>query len=463
MNEAHVLIVVAYAVLMIFVGMYPSSKISGKDAFLISNRSLHGASSGFTIAASKIGGGLLVTYSTLFFVFGVQAFWLFVGYIIGYFIFYLFARKIHKESKKNNYYTMADYFRDKYGSSAGITVGVLCTISIGGWILTNLIAGGMLLSSISGWSSLFTTTTLAIVIASYLVAGGFNAVVRTDVIQFFSLIIIGIIIAIALYQSNGAVTKEAIPVLGENSLPIGQIISFILIGIIFPMGSAELWQRVYAADTEKDYFRATIIASVSFALIGIVLSFVCYKLMMIGGMSHLPEELRLVSGVANLVNDIHPLLSTLWFLAFAAAILSSADTFIYTTASSAVQDIFLRTNLINKTDVVQWIRYTIVILALLGVIGSVVFKDIVSVTFYFLGLSLVLGVAGYISMLNKNIKGITLIIPIVLAFVVSSVYSFMNGISITTSIVALGTTVVVFIFELVVIYIGRFFNKQRGS
>lgn len=449
MDLLQIEIILIYTLIILFAGIRPASKMKGKDTFLISNRLLPGSSNGYSIAASKIGGGLLITYSTIFFIYGLQAFWVFIGYILGYFVFYYFARKIHQESREHQYYTMADYFHHHYGKSAGIAIGILCTLSVGGWILTNLIAGGMLLSIISGWPTLLTTSLLAIIIAAYLLKGGFNSVVRTDVIQFFSLIIIGFIISIALYQTDDPLSPATVSIWGSETLPIGKIIFFIVIGLLFPMGSAELWQRVYAANSSKDYFKATTIASLSFFVFGSLLSFICYQLMTVESLQNIAPELRLVTGIAEIMNSIHPSLSALWFVVFFAAILSSADTFIYTTASSAVQDIALRMGWIKETEVLRWIRFSIILLAVFGVIGSVIFEDIVSVTFYFLGLTLILATVAYATWISNKLTTRALLIPMATGFIAATYSAIFQGISLTTSMLALAVTLGTLLIQLI--------------
>ena len=90
MNPEYLLIVAIVLAIYLIVGIFPFSK-SNRENYLISGRKLKGFSNGFSIAASKIGGGLLVTYSTLFFAFGWSAFFYFIGIIIGYIFFYIFC------------------------------------------------------------------------------------------------------------------------------------------------------------------------------------------------------------------------------------------------------------------------------------------------------------------------------------------------------------------------------------
>jgi len=69
MTFDYLIIVVIILSIYLLIGTFPIS-IPTREKFLISSRKLGGIPNGFSIAASKIGGGLLVTYSTLFFAFG---------------------------------------------------------------------------------------------------------------------------------------------------------------------------------------------------------------------------------------------------------------------------------------------------------------------------------------------------------------------------------------------------------
>jgi SSS family solute:Na+ symporter len=367
-------------------------------------------------------------------------------YAIGYTIFYLFASKVlYSEGQNEKYYSMADFFEHRYGEKVGGFIGFLCALSLFGWILTNLIAGGQLLSSISGWSSLFTTTTISVVIAIYLVVGGFSAVVRTDVIQYIALIIITVVIAFALYKIpetgfSSSVNNNAFP----SQMPLKQSLFFVFIGAMFPMGSAELWQRVYATKDKTDFRNAIILASSSFFIIGGLLSYVCYRLLSLESSSgNTAAELGLALGVSNLVG---PTLSSLWFIAFASAIISSADTFMYTTASSIVQDMMLRLKWIEQKQVLSYIRGTIISLALFGILGAVLFEDVVTVTFYFVGITLILGITSImVWKVKDNISGRGIIISGVIGLVLSSAHGIIEGISLVTAIVALVASFVILV------------------
>lgn len=429
-------VLIVYLVAVIAIGVIPG-RIRGREAFLISDRRLGGLSSGFTIAASKIGGGLLVTYSTLVFAFGVEALWLFVGYLIGYALFYIFARRLHAESHEHQYYTMADFFQHRYGRRVATIIGVMCAVSLVGWIFTNLIAGGQLIASITKFGPVSATALMAATTALYLVVGGFHAVVRTDVLQYFALFAILAIITVVLASGATPDREIALP----SDLSVGRIISFILIGALFPMGSAELWQRAYAARSPRSLLVGISVASISFLALGLSLSYVCLRLRAIevpgAGAA---AELGLVAGVAKLLG---PGLTGLWIIAFMSAIVSSADTFIFTTASAVVQDVMERVGFIPQHHRVRWMRAVICLLAAIGLLGAIAFKGIVSVTFFFAGITMSLGAIALMAWIFPRIRGAALGVGLVVGFTASVVEATTTGVSMRTALLNLLTTVAV--------------------
>lgn len=422
MKPEYLLLAVIVLAIYLIIGIFPFSK-PNRENFLISGRKLGGISNGFSIAASKIGGGLLVTYSTLFFAFGWSAVFYFVGIIIGYLFFYIFAYKLVDESKTNNYYTIADYFSRNFGNKVGLIIGLLTTFSVLGWVFTNLVAGGILLSNLTNLPAFFTTTILALVIGFYLHIGGFDSVVKTDFIQYIALLAIAIVFAILLLTTEFQTHNIEV-----STLPVGQIIAFLFLGILFPMGSGELWQRIYASRNKKEFKKSLVIASISYVVLGVFLSIICFTILSVSSSSLLPlkDELKLAMGVEQLVKNIHPILPFIWLIAYLSAIISSADTFVYTTASSFVQDLLQKSGKISAEQVVPKIKMSMVLLLILAVITSLIFPDVVSLTFLFVGISLVISSLAYFSRLpilknNDNsfyISGLIGFVSVLIHFII---------------------------------------------
>jgi SSS family solute:Na+ symporter len=436
MPTVDIALVSVFLVVLVIVGLWPG-KIRGREAFLISDRRLNGIVSGFSIAASKTGAGLLVTYSTLVFTYGNAALWLFVGYVFGYTLFYCYARSVQEEGHKYGYYTMADFFQRRFGTATAIVIGIGCTVSLTGWIFTNLIAGGDLVAALTKLSPLAATILLAAPIAIYLVAGGFHSVIKTEVLQYFAMMVILVVIVVALgnleTSSSGTATK---------SMPGGQIFNFIFLGTLFPMGSAELWQRAYAARDRKGLLQGIAIASTTFIVLGLVLSFICLRLreVTVAGGTKIAAELGLVSGVAHAVG---PVLTGLWIVAFMSAILSATDTFIFTTAASLVQDVLERAGIVRTERRIFALRVAILLLCVTGIIGAVAFKSVVTVTFFYAGITMSLGVVALFARLTSRLSGFTVSGALLAGLVASIVEGTTSGVTALTATVNAGVTALV--------------------
>ena len=406
---------------------------------------LDGYRTGFTIAASKIGGGLLVTYSTLVFAFGYQALWLFVGYVIGYTIFYIFARSLQAEAHAKGYYTMADFFQTRYGKGAGVIVGIGCAISLTGWIFTNLIAGGDLIAVLTKISPVMATTLMAVTMAIYLVSGGFHSVVKTDMLQYIAMMVILVIIVVAMGNLDTAKAAAAT----TKPMNTGLILNFLLLGALFPMGSAELWQRAYAARDRKGLFIGISIASVTFIVLGLALSFICLRLReyTLDDGSFAAQQ-GLVRGVASVLG---PVFTGLWVIAFLSAIISSADTFIFTTASSLVQDVFERAGLLRAEQRITALRITILLLCLVGIVGAVAFKSVVTVAFFYAGVTMSLGVVALFAWFTRRLNGPAISIALLAGLIASIAEAFSAGVTARTATVNAGVTALVALIALVVL------------
>lgn len=450
MSEDRYLILTAIILFIyLIVGLFPSKK-NGRENFLISNKLLKAPSNGFSIASSKIGGGLFITYSTLFFAFGISALFYFAGIIFGYVVFYFFAIKVWKESKENNYYTIADYFKNKYNNKTGIFIGILTTLSGFGWILTNLVAGSLLISELTLLSPYFITIILSLVIGGYLFIGGFNSVIRTDYIQYIALVLILVLLILSFYESKVVVSLNN---LSFEKIPIGQVFGFFILGLLFPMGSAELWQRVYASKSKKSLLGSITVASISYVVVGILLTIICLMLLNSNlNLTDLNDELKLALGVKQLASGINPVLDTLWVIAFISLIISSADTFVYTASSSFVQDILEKFKIIEPKDVVKFIKYSIITNLIFAIIISVIFEDVVSITFFFVGVTLIISSLAYVSIFQLKSDSLSLITSGALGFIAVLTHFSINnfkGTALTALIGFIVTIVSILIINLV--------------
>ncbi|MCK4991526.1 MAG: hypothetical protein KAS29_13605, partial [Bacteroidales bacterium] len=303
--------------------------------------------------------------------------------VFGLFVFYFFGLKVKKLADKEKFYTMPDFFFFLKGKFAGYLATIITITVMFGWVVLNFTAGGKLVSEYTAISYDFSVIIVGTIILLYLLAGGFDAVVKTDVIQTVGIFLLFVLMMYLLLTTN---TKPELSFMDLFNLPAGQIISFFLAGFFIPMASPELWQRVYAIEDKKHFKRSIIMSSVFYIIIGFILLLI--GLVIRVDIPDIEADTSLIVGFSRLL----PMgLAGLSVVIIDSSVSSSADTYMFTTASSVTQDFLEKTGLTKKEDLRKTMRYSLVVLMILGIGMALILRDIVDATFFFVSLTMSLG------------------------------------------------------------------------
>ena len=170
------------------------------------------------------------------------------------------------------------------------------------------------------------------------------------------------------------------------SLPAMQIISFFLAGFFIPMASPELWQRVYAIKDKKNFRRSIILSSVFYIIVGFILLLI--GLVIRADIPNIEPDTSLIVGFSRLL----PVgLAGLSVVIIYSSVSSSADTYMFTASASVSQDFLEKTGLTKSDNMRKTMRYSMVVLMMLGVGMALILRDIVDTTFFFVSLTMSLG------------------------------------------------------------------------
>ena len=183
------LIIAAYFLVILVVGALTGRK-QEKEEFLISGRKLTSLQATSTIFSSRIGAAILLTYTALVYMYGMGALWYFIGSVFGLFVFYFFGLKVKKLADKEKFYTMPDFFFFLKGKTAGYLATLITIIIMFGWVVLNFTAGAKLVSEYTPISYNLSVIIVGVIILFYLLAGGFDAVVKTDIVQTFGIFLL---------------------------------------------------------------------------------------------------------------------------------------------------------------------------------------------------------------------------------------------------------------------------------
>jgi len=189
-----------------------------------------------------------------------------------------------------------------------------------------------------------------------------------------------------MYLLSTTDSKPELAFMDLFSIPATQIISFFLAGFFIPMASPELWQRVYAIKDKKHFRRSIFLSSVFYIAVGFIL-------LLIGLVIHIdiPDiapDTSLIVGFSRLL----PVgLAGLSVVIIYSSVSSSADTYLFTASASVTQDIFEKTGLTKPENLKKTMRYSLVALMILGISMALILRDIVDATFFFVSLTMSLG------------------------------------------------------------------------
>jgi len=392
-SSVDIFLIIGYFLIIAVVG-YLSSRKESKEDFFIAGKNLGVFESICSLGSTKISAGIMFAFVAFIYLFGISALWMIFGVIIGYFLFLLFAIKIKKEGDLNQYYTMGDYFRHRYGLIVGKVVSIVVFVFIFLNFSIQLIAGSKMFESLTNTHFAIGVVLFSTIILFYLYLGGFKAVVKTDVVQFISMILFLFILGVFLFSNF-----EYIPSQWEimNAGPMA-IISLLLVGSILPFSSPDLWQRVFATKDVKTLKKSFIFTIMLFALVGILLSLVAIiiKIKLPG----IDPEMALISGFQFLLPSG---LLGIGLITLFAAIMSSADSLAFVSSE------MLLYNVLEFKRTVGNLKIGIILILILGSFSAIFFRSLLDVVHLCLGLYAIISSVVLMTWFRKYISRIVII------------------------------------------------------
>jgi Na+/proline symporter len=429
-----------YLAVVIFLG-FVASKRQSREGFLIANRNLKTFVTSTSIVASKTGAGVIMTFVALVYLFGYTAIWYFVGTSAGYISFIFFAGDLKKMSYGKNFYNVSDYFFFKYGNTVGFVSASIVLVATVLILLVQLIGGAKAIAYLTGFSYSTSILLLIITIFIYTVLGGFKAVVITDTVQLISMVLIIVFLGFVMTKAfDRNLIFSAITF--DKSLPLKSSVSFFVIGILLPFCQADLWQRIYAASDLKTLQRSLVISAFIYFLIGALLCIVALTISL--ELHDIDPDLALLEGFTTLLPS-----GMLGFglVFFCAAIMSSADSYLFACVSIIVHDFVVRIKPIEKDNLVRSFRYAVAVLLLISFMVSFWVKSMVETTFIVLTLAGIIAICGVASWVLKKIRSLTIGSGMVIGFVGTVVFMIIKPIDVSLVLNSIALTIGGFILE----------------
>jgi len=366
---------ITYIVILLIVSYFISKKQSHED-YLIGSRNRGGWQIFFSKFAAAIGAAYFITYTGFAYEYGLGVFAMLLGIVIGYFAFaYWASPKIHAPSKENRMYTIGDFVYYKTKSNLARTfTNWFSNIILLVWLLIGMIGGAKIIQEFGFLSYEVAVLITSLVILSYILLAGFRAVLMTDVIQSFIIFILLIVITLGII---GGVNIGSLFDVKTGKIGFDIIFGFFMFGLLAVFSMANMYQLCYAAKNSRKLKHG-----IGLSVVPII--FMAFLLLLIG-LFMAQNSPGLDSGLIftmALKNFLPASLLPLAIVLFFAGIMSSEDTDVYAISSHYAIG--------KRGDPVKNIRISTIVLIIIALIFSLLFRNIVDVSLLAGGLAMIL-------------------------------------------------------------------------
>lgn len=333
-------LLVAFGVIWIFFGWWLGRKNKDLDDFMLAGRNVGFAFASATAMATWITSNTTLVAPQMTYQFGI---WGMVGYTmasLGLILFAPMAKRIKKLMPQG--YTCGDFIRVRYGKAAWVIFLIVSFCYALGWLVSLGMAGGVLLSTLSGLSYHLGMTAILIICVGYTLLGGLRAVIATDYVQTLIILVGVLIIGFVCYQSVGIDTiyesvKEEHPNLLNLLFPAS--IMFLFNNIFFGIGEifhSNVWWSRALSFREGIGKRAYLLAGLLWLPIPIVTGFIALAAPALG---IYPAEADMVGPMvaAKLLGSVGAIFV---FVVVFSALASSLDSLLAATSDLITKDIY---------------------------------------------------------------------------------------------------------------------------
>lgn len=341
-----ILVLVAYAVVMLLSTVLMTKKEKSVEGFCVGNRNIGWGISALSIAATWIWAPALFTSTENAYTKGFAGlFWFLVPNVLCLILFIPFAKKIREEMPEG--ITLSGYMYGKYHSEAVrntylFQLSALSVLSTG----VQLLAGGKILSMLTGIPFAAMTIIMAVIAFSYSQLSGIKASILTDAVQMVFMLAASIGF-VAFGVKNGGGLETLVTGLGGATGDAESLFSkrgweiFLefglptTIGLISgPFGDQCFWQRAFCVRKDR-IGRAFFVGALLFGIVPLSMGMLGF----IGsGMGYAAED----TGIINfeLISTLFPAWAVIPFLfMIVSGLLSTIDSNLCA-ISSLTTDVF---------------------------------------------------------------------------------------------------------------------------
>ena len=349
-NQLHtvdLVIIGAYLIAMVMVGLVVVRKVKNMDDYYLGGRSFGPLVLMATVCATIIGGSGLMGRAGVAYSSGFKAIMTALPYLLGMFVFSAFAGRISAVGTTFAVTSIPDLFERRFGKAAKVILGAMIAFTMMGTVASQVTATATIINMLGGEIGISYEMGAFIACAVFIIytaTSGLFGVIYTDVFQFVMLILFVYILipGASLLKLGGpaAFFRNLAPELATPYVD-GNIIGDIITYFVFTLAGAEMWQRAFAAKSQKAAKKGLFLGTFVY---GLTIPLVWFM----GVVAH-----QLVSGdkiamygttdavVPALAIEILPIgLTGLALAGILSVIMSTADSYLIVSVQSCVHDVY---------------------------------------------------------------------------------------------------------------------------
>ena len=259
-NQLHtvdLVIIGAYLIAMVMVGLVVVRKVKNMDDYYLGGRSFGPLVLMATVCATIIGGSGLMGRAGVAYSSGFKAIMTALPYLLGMFVFSAFAGRISAVGTTFAVTSIPDLFERRFGKAAKVILGAMIAFTMMGTVASQVTATATIINMLGGEIGISYEMGAFIACAVFIIytaTSGLFGVIYTDVFQFIMLILFVYILipGASLVKLGGpaAFSRNLAPELATPYVD-GNIIGDIITYFVFTLAGAEMWQRAFAAKSQK--------------------------------------------------------------------------------------------------------------------------------------------------------------------------------------------------------------------
>lgn len=260
LSQYSIALIAGYAAIVLGLAFW-AHKQQNYKGYIIGNRELGWFTTTCSMLAGQFNGGGVFLIFTLGLMVGYGMIWFGLGFVAGYVVLALLAKKVHAEGQVYGDVNVPDIIERRIGN---LTKHFSSFIVIGKALLfgtAQLLIAGTVIATIIGISNVWGIWLTALLIGIYVWMGGYLTVVKTDILQWC------IMFGVAAFIAFLVPMPELSTVISEfQETPEMLKWGFGLFTFTLIISNADPWQRIQSAKTGDIAQKSLIISSLIFML-----------------------------------------------------------------------------------------------------------------------------------------------------------------------------------------------------